>query len=105
MANAPPPWDDGDESEEEQYNAWNHLLKLFTFQGRSPKIHQFLKEEELCKTALTYHFAIDVIYMSMGKVTERGSNPGEIGKGAHDSKQGFLLGRAQLLLKLTETPC
>ena len=49
-------------SEEEQHNAWNHLLELFTLQGSSPKIQQSLKEEELCKTALTCSFALDVIW-------------------------------------------
>ena len=41
------------------------MLELFTLQGGSPKIQQCLKEEELCKTRLTCHFVLDVIYMSM----------------------------------------
>ena len=65
MDDVPPPWEDSDVSEEEQHNAWNHLLELFTFHGSSPKIQQCLEEEELCKKALAYHFALDVIYMSM----------------------------------------
>ena len=62
MADAPPPCD---ESEEEQHNAWNQLLELFTFQCNSPEKQQCLTEEKLCKTALTCHFASDVIYMPM----------------------------------------
>ena len=65
MADAPQPWEDTDESEQEQHNACIHLLELFTFQGSSPKILQRLKDEELCKTELTCHFALGVIYMSM----------------------------------------
>ena len=65
MDDEPPPWEGGDASEEEQHNAWNRLLELFTLQGSSPKIQRSLKEEKLCKTALTCHFALDVIKMTM----------------------------------------
>ena len=51
------------------------MLELFTLQGSSPKIQQCLNDEELCRTALTCHFALDVVYMS-GEVSSRGSaNP------------------------------
>ena len=42
-------------------NYWNSS----PFQGSSPKIQQCFKEGELCKTALTCHFALDDVYMSM----------------------------------------
>ena len=47
MNEVPPPCYDGsasDASEEEQRNTWNHMLKLFTLQGRNPKIQQCLEE-------------------------------------------------------------
>ena len=34
-ADAPAPWEESDESEEEQHNAWNQLPELFTFQRYS----------------------------------------------------------------------
>ena len=37
-----------------------------------------------------------------GELTDRGSNPGEIGTGAHDSKQGFLLERRARLEAASE---
>ena len=95
MADAPPPWEDSDESEEEQHNAWNQLLELFTLQGSSPKIQRCLKEEDVpFRTGRHLHVH--------GVVTGRGSNPGEIGKGAHDCKQGFLLERRALLVAASD---
>ena len=44
MADAPPHWEENDASEEEQHNARNQLLAVFTFQRSSPKIQQCLKE-------------------------------------------------------------
>ena len=85
MADVPPPWEDSDASEEAQHNAWNHLLELFTLQGSSQNIQQYLKEEELCKSALT----------------SRRSNPGEIGVGAHGSQQGILLERRARLVAVS----
>ena len=70
MADAPPPWEDSDENEEDQHNAWKHLLQLFTFQGSSPMLQQCLKEEELCKTALTCQFALDVIYSGRARLEQ-----------------------------------
>ena len=60
----PPPWEDSDENEE-GHNAWNRGLGFFTLQDSCPKIQQCLKEEEVCKAALTCHFALDVSDMSM----------------------------------------
>ena len=65
MADAPPIWEDKDARDEEQHNAWNHVLEFFTFQGSSTRIQQCMKEEKLCKIALTCHFAFDVTYMSV----------------------------------------
>ena len=61
----PPPWEDSSDEYEEEHNAWNRGLDRFTLQGSIPRIQQCLKEEEVCKTALTCHFALDVIYVSM----------------------------------------
>ena len=44
---------------------WNRGLGLFTLQGSSPRIQQCLKEEEVCKTARTCHFALDVLQQEM----------------------------------------
>ena len=59
------PWEDSSEEYEEEHNTWNRGLGLFTLQGSSTRIQQCLKEEDVCKTALTCHFALDVIDMSM----------------------------------------
>ena len=52
-------------SGETQHNVWNHVLDLLTLQGNSPSIQWCLQEEEQCRTALTCHFGLDIIYMSM----------------------------------------
>ena len=61
----PPPWEDSSDEYEEEHNTWNRGLGLFTLQGSSPRKQQCLKVEEVCKTALTCHFAVDVIYVSV----------------------------------------
>ena len=75
MSDVPPLRDNGgksDESEDDsesngsgetQHNVWNHMMELLTLQGSGPRIQWCLQEEELCKTALTYHFALDIIFM------------------------------------------
>ena len=53
--------DDGSESARwVKHNVRNHTLDLLTLQGSSPGIEQCLQVEELCRTALTYLFALDV---------------------------------------------
>ena len=76
---------------------WN----CFTFHGSSPKIQQCMKEQELCKTSLTCHVALDVIYIH-GVVTVAASRVPAGTKGEAGASFG---GRAQLLLRPTETPC
>ena len=61
----PSPWEDSSDEYEEEHNTWNRGLGLFTLQGSSPRIQQCLKEEEVCKTELTCHFALDVIFVPM----------------------------------------
>ena len=51
-------------SEEEQHNVWNQILELFTLQGSSP-VPQRCRQEEVCRVAVSCHFALDSIYMSM----------------------------------------
>ena len=58
-------WEESGDEYEEEHNTWNRGLGLFTLQESSPRIQQCLKEEAVCKTALTCPFALDVIYMSM----------------------------------------
>ena len=66
VADAPPPCEDSGASEEEQHNVWNHFTGTRHVPGQQPKDTAMpQQEEELCKTALTCHFALDVICMSM----------------------------------------
>ena len=54
-----------DSEEEEQHNTWNKLLELLTLPGSSPAIQRGVYDWELCRVALSCHFALDVICMSM----------------------------------------
>ena len=101
MVDAPPPWEESDASEEEQHNTWSDLLELFTLQGSNPNIEQCLKDEELCKTALTRHLKVH------GVVTDKGSNTGEIGRVLcwSEGRGWWQLQCARLLRRPTETPC
>ena len=69
----PPLWENSSDEYEEEHNTWNRGLAL---QGSSPRIQQCLKEEEVYKTALTCHFALDVIYISMGWVVRKRKEKG-----------------------------
>ena len=51
-----------DSEEEESHNTWNALLELLTMPG---SIQRSIFDWELCRVALSCHFALDVIYMSM----------------------------------------
>ena len=44
------------------HNIWNEVLYLFTLVGCSPSVQQGLDDWELCRVALSCHFALDVIY-------------------------------------------
>ena len=44
------------------HNILNEVLHLFTFPGCSPALQQGLDNWELCRVALSCHFALDVIY-------------------------------------------
>ena len=39
---------------------WNVMLELFTLWEISPRLQQGLEDWELCRVALTCHFALDV---------------------------------------------
>ena len=58
-------WEESSDEYEEEHNTLNRGLGLFTLQESNTRIQQCLKEEKVRKTALTCHFALDVIYMSM----------------------------------------
>ena len=67
MSDVPPLRDTGGEgdesgSESNGRGVCNHKLELLTLQESSPRS---LQEEDLCRTALTCHFALDIFYMSM----------------------------------------
>ena len=68
MNDVPPPCDDGSDSdatEKEQHHACLELYAGTLHAARSsPKVQQCLKEGEQCRTALTCHFALDVIIWS-----------------------------------------
>ena len=49
----------------EKHNTWNALLEAPTLPGSSPVIQQSLQDKEVCRVALSCHFALDVLYMSM----------------------------------------
>ena len=50
------------DDEKAQYNIWNKMLELFTLQGSSPVLQYDLEDWEICKAALSCHFALDVIF-------------------------------------------
>ena len=54
-----------DTDEDEHLNTWNALLELFTMPGSSPAIQQSLQDWEVCRVALSCHFALDILFMSM----------------------------------------
>ena len=57
--------DTGTMEVEENHNTWNALLEVLTVPGSSPALHQTLHDWEICRLALSCHFALDTIYMSM----------------------------------------
>ena len=50
------------EDEEAQNNIWNKMLELFTLQGSCPLLQYQLEDWEICRVALSCHFASDIIY-------------------------------------------
>ena len=52
-----------DSEEEENHNTWNMLLELLTLPGSSPAMQRGVRDLELCRVALSCHFALDVIYL------------------------------------------
>ena len=50
---------------EKNHNTWNELLVVLALLGYSPPIQQGLYDWELCRVALSCHFALDNIDMSM----------------------------------------
>ena len=56
--------DTGDtEEEEESHNTWNALLEALTMPGSRPPIQQSLQDWEVCRMALSCHFALDILYI------------------------------------------
>ena len=54
-----PPYDGTSDSEEEQHhNTWNMLLELLTLPGSSPATQRCIHDWELCRVALSCHFAL-----------------------------------------------
>ena len=42
-----------------------HLLEELTMPCSSPAVQQSLQDWEVCRVALSRHFALDILYMSM----------------------------------------
>ena len=60
-------WSEGSSSDEEGENHdENIMLCSFAHHGCRPLLQGFVYEEELCKVALTYRFAFDVIFLCQG---------------------------------------
>ena len=57
--------DTSDTDDDENHNTWNALLEVLTMPGSSPAIQQSLQDWEVCRVALSCHFARDILYMSM----------------------------------------
>ena len=51
--------------EERPDNTENHLLEFFVFPGCSLAIQCWMRKKEICLVALSCHFALDVIFLSM----------------------------------------
>ena len=51
--------------EGENLNTWNELLELSTMPGSSPAIQQCLHDWEVCRVALSCHFSLDILCLSM----------------------------------------
>ena len=56
-------------SVEENHNTWNALLEAPTIPGSSPAMQQSLQDWEVCRVALSCHFALDILHMSIGVVS------------------------------------
>ena len=54
-----------DSEEEEHHNTWNMLLELLTLPGSIPAMQRGTYDWELCRVALSCHFALDVMHMAM----------------------------------------
>ena len=55
-------WDiESSSSQDEEHNVDNRLLYSFAHYDHSPLIQSFLLDWEVCKSALTCRFALDVI--------------------------------------------
>ena len=81
------------------------MLELFTLQGSSPKIQQCLKRGGALQERTDVPFDTGRYLHVHGVVTNRSTTPGEIGAGAHGSKQGILLQRmAKLRWSCTGSP-
>ena len=53
------------EEREENHNTWNAPLEALTMPGSSPVIQQSLQDWEVCRVALSCHFAWGFLYTSM----------------------------------------
>ena len=54
-----------DTDEEENLDTWSALLEVLTMPGCSPAIQQGLQDWEVCRVALSCHFSLDILYLSM----------------------------------------
>ena len=58
--------DENDTDDEERPdNSENCLSELFAYPGSSPALQRHMREEEIGLVALSFHFALDVLFLSM----------------------------------------
>ena len=58
--------DENDTDDEERpVNSENHLLEPFAYPGSSPVLQRHMREEDIGLVALSCHFALDVLFLSM----------------------------------------
>ena len=53
------------DAEERPDNSENRLLELFAYPSSSPALQRHMREEEIGLVALSCHFALDVLFLSM----------------------------------------
>ena len=49
----------------ENLYTWSALMEVLTMPGSSPAIQQSLQDWEVCRVALSCHFALDILYLSI----------------------------------------
>ena len=103
MADAPPPWEDSDESEGGgTAQCLEPITGTLYVPGQQPEDAAMLERGGAMQDGTDVPLRTGRHLHVHGVVTGRGSNPGENGTGAHGSKQGFLLERRARLVAASD---